>query len=235
MWVFVFFVWPKPPGERTSGRLGRPSREASVVLLTDFTWPDWAVVPLHMLQSPQQCPEGAHLLLPLKLLTWPTLHCTHRNIGNPHCSTSTSQKKTLHLWLDPQILFILAEKSRTMIPHGVLRCGWSPLMFNVGEEIVASSLFLVHFGPQRNTYLWVACDEILCRHSWPSENEPSGFFWSLDFTFRATCCEIFMFKTWPSYVCRHPHVSEELLQSIKRVVAIVVAILAVVLPPLPPS
>lgn len=51
-----------PSGRRASGTLGRPSRETSVVLLTDFTWPDWAVILLHMLQSPRRCPEGDHLL-----------------------------------------------------------------------------------------------------------------------------------------------------------------------------
>ncbi len=84
-------VWPISPGGRMSGRLGRPSWETSVVLLTDFTWPDWAVIPLHMLQSPQQCLKGDHLL-PLKLLTPP--QCT---ITNTHTHTHTHTRDHVSL------------------------------------------------------------------------------------------------------------------------------------------
>lgn len=90
---FFFFgvVWPTPPGGRTSGRLGRASWETSVVLLTDFTWPDWAVAPLHMLQSPRQRPEGNHLLAS-KLLT-PT-HNYMQGATPPHPSPSHSSTST---------------------------------------------------------------------------------------------------------------------------------------------
>lgn len=145
MWVFVFFCLTQTPRGTHVWQI-RPTITGSVCGTPDrlhVTWlssrtTSYAPVTTAM-------PRGCSPPPPFKTVDLPnTPLYTQKHRQPPLLYLHLPKKNPLHLWLDPQILFILAEKSRTMIPHGVLRCGWSPLMFNVGEEIVASSLFLVH-------------------------------------------------------------------------------------------
>lgn len=89
--------------------------------LTDFTWPDWAAAPLHMLQSTRRCPRGDR---PLRFrVSDPHLPQQPPTFPPPHPTPNTAHSLT----------------TSTSLHDGINRGHWRTLHFTLESDLRTSS------------------------------------------------------------------------------------------------